>query len=43
VKSGKTTDELGVSDAGNDSESNTDDSFELAVPKLDKMLENIGT
>jgi hypothetical protein len=43
VKSWKTTHEHGVSDAGSNSENNTDDSFELAVPRLDKMIENIVT
>jgi hypothetical protein len=43
VKSGKITDDLGVSDARSDSENNTDNPFELVVPKLDKMLENIVT
>jgi hypothetical protein len=37
VKNGKTTDELGASD----SEDNSDDSCEVVVPKLSKVLENI--
>jgi hypothetical protein len=41
VKNGKTTDELGASDTGSDSEGNGDDSCEVVVPKLSKVLENI--
>jgi hypothetical protein len=41
VKNGKTTDELGASDTGSDSEDNSDDSCEVVEPKLSKVLENI--
>jgi hypothetical protein len=41
VKNGKTTDELGASDTRSDSEDNGDDSCEVMVPKLNKVLENI--
>jgi hypothetical protein len=41
VKNGKTADELGASDTGSDSEDNGDDSCEVVVPKLSKVLENI--
>jgi hypothetical protein len=41
VKNEKTTDELGASDIGSDSEDNGDDSCEVVVPKLSKVLENI--
>jgi hypothetical protein len=41
VKNGKTTDKLGASDTGSDSEDNGGDSCEVVVPKLSKVLENI--
>jgi hypothetical protein len=41
MKNGKTTDELGASDIGSDPEDNGDDSCEMVVPKLSKVLENI--
>jgi hypothetical protein len=41
VKNGKTTDELGASDTGSDSAGNGNDSCEVVVPKLSKVLENI--
>jgi hypothetical protein len=44
VKSGKTADEFGAYDTGSDSENSSDDSddsSETAVPKLNKVLENI--
>jgi hypothetical protein len=41
VKNGKTTDELGASDTGSNSEDNGDDSCEVVIPKLSKVLENI--
>jgi hypothetical protein len=41
VTNGKTTDELGASDTGSNSEDNGDYSCEVVVPKLSKVLENI--
>jgi hypothetical protein len=41
VKDGKTTDRLGASDTGSDSEDNGDYTCEVMVPKLSKVLENI--
>jgi hypothetical protein len=41
VKDGNKTDELGASDSGSDSEYNGDDSCEVLVPKLSKVLEII--
>jgi hypothetical protein len=41
MKNGKTTDALGTSDTGSDSENNGDDSCEVSVPKLRKLIENI--
>jgi hypothetical protein len=41
VKNGKTTDRLGASDTGSDSEGNGCDSCKVMVPKLSKVLENI--
>jgi hypothetical protein len=41
MKNGKTTEELGASGTGSDSEDNGDNSCEVVVPKLGKMLENI--
>jgi hypothetical protein len=41
VKNGNTADEFEASDTGSDSENNADDSYEVTVPKLCKILENI--
>jgi hypothetical protein len=41
VNNGKTAEELGASDTGSDSEGNGNDSCEVVVPKLSKVLENI--
>jgi hypothetical protein len=41
VKNRKTTEELGTSDRRSNSEDNGDDSCEVMVPKLSKVLQNI--
>jgi hypothetical protein len=41
MKNGKATDELATSGTGSDSEDNGDDSCEVVVSKLRKVLENI--
>jgi hypothetical protein len=41
VKNWKAADILGASDTGSDAENNSDDSCEVVVPKLNKMLENV--
>lgn len=40
VKTGKTTNKLGISDAGSESEDSGDDSCNVVRPKLSKVLEN---
>jgi hypothetical protein len=41
VKTGTTTVELRGSDTGSDSEGNGEDSCEMVIPKLSRVLENI--
>jgi hypothetical protein len=41
VKNRKTTTDLEANDAGSNSKNNSDDSCEVAVPKLSQVLENI--